>query len=135
MLALLVALVTAIGGFSAKIGIHYFKPILWMIFVHFMLFFWMSIYIFAIEKGRSIVLEWKTNKTHIGLTVVIALSAFILGAIALNISKLSYITFASRLSIFFSVLLGIFVLREKYGYIKLLASLFIFFGVILISLG
>jgi drug/metabolite transporter (DMT)-like permease len=54
---------------------------------------------------------------------------------ALKISKVSYLGAVRNVSIVFGVLLGGFFLKEGYGKIRLIASLFIFGGIFLISLS
>jgi drug/metabolite transporter (DMT)-like permease len=95
------------------------------------------LFIFVAAKNRTsqIKEEAKSNKRNLLLMGVLNFFASLLVLYALKISKVSYLGAVRNVSIVFGVLLGSFFLKEGYGKIRLIASLFIFGGIFLISLS
>lgn len=107
--------------------------LLYLIFVFMVLF----LFIFVAGKNRTsqIKEEAKSNKRNLLLMGILNFFASLLVLYALKISKVSYLGAVRNASIVFGVLLGSFFLKEGYGKIRLIASLFIFGGIFLISLS
>jgi drug/metabolite transporter (DMT)-like permease len=107
--------------------------LLYLIFAFMVLF----LFIFVLVKNRAsqIKEEAKSNKRNLLLMGILNFLASLLVLYALEIGKVSYVGAARNVSIVFGVLLGSFFLKEGYGKIRLIASLFIFGGIFLISLS
>jgi len=100
--------------------------LLYLIFGFMVLF----LFIFVAGKNRTsqIKEEAKSNKRNLLLMGILNFFASLLVLYALKISKVSYLGAVRNVSIVFGVLLGGFFLKEGYGKIRLIASLFIFWG-------
>jgi drug/metabolite transporter (DMT)-like permease len=107
--------------------------LLYLIFVFMVLF--LFLFLFATSKISEIKEETKENKRNLLLMGVLTFFASLLVLFALRIGKVSYVGAVRNVSIVFGVLLGSFFLKEGYGKIRLIASLFIFGGIFLISIG
>jgi drug/metabolite transporter (DMT)-like permease len=107
--------------------------LLYLIFGFMVLF----LFIFVAAKNRTSQIreEAKSNKRNLLLMGILNFFASLLVLYALKISKVSYLGAVRNVSIVFGVLLGSFFLKEGYGKIRLIASLFIFGGILLISLS
>jgi uncharacterized membrane protein len=95
------------------------------------------LFIFVAAKNRTsqIKEETKSNKRNLLLMGILNFLASLLVFYALEIGKVSYVGAVRNVSIVFGVLLGSFLLKEGYGKIRLIASLFIFGGILLISVS
>jgi drug/metabolite transporter (DMT)-like permease len=107
--------------------------LLYLIFGFMVLF----LFIFVTAKNRAFQIkeEAKSNRRNLLLMGILNFFASLLVLYALEISKVSYMGAARNVSIVFGVLLGSFFLKEGYGKIRLIASLFIFGGIFLISVS
>jgi drug/metabolite transporter (DMT)-like permease len=107
--------------------------LLYLIFVFMVLF--LFLFLLATSKISEIKEETKENKRNLLLMGILTFFASLLVLFALKIGKVSYVGAVRNVSIVFGVLLGSFFLKEGYGKIRLIASLFIFGGIFLISVS
>ena len=107
--------------------------LLYLIFVFMVLF--LFLFLFATSKISEIKEETRENKRNLLLMGILTFFASLLVLFALKIGKVSYVGAVRNVSIVFGVLLGSFFLKEGYGKIRLIASLFIFGGIFLISVS
>jgi drug/metabolite transporter (DMT)-like permease len=91
---------------------------------------------YVLAKGRlTLKKEWQIKKVPILIVGFLDLFAYLMILFALRISKVSYVAAAREVSIVFSVLFGILLLKEENTPQKLVGSILITLGVIFIGLG
>ena len=78
--------------------------------------------------------EWRRNRRNILLVALIQFLGYLLILYAMTLTKVSYIVAIRQISVVFAVLMGTAVLKEKYSFVRLVASAFIFLGVFLIGI-
>lgn len=88
-------------------------------------------YLMRTRRGR-IVAEWRAHRYRIGLAGMIAMAGYLLALYALQIERVGYVTAVRQLSIVFGVVLGSLLLGEPHRRIRLMASLVMFLGTVLI---
>lgn len=84
---------------------------------------------------RNIKQEWLINKKIIAVAGMSGVIAYPLVLAAMRLSQVSYVGAVRNVGIIFGVLMGVYGLKEKYGVIRIIASIVIAAGVILIGLG
>ena len=131
-LALLTALLVSLYSIVDKIGVSRMHP---FIFYYLLLLPRLTLYVPYVFKTRhpSIMPEWRRNKRNILLVALIQFLGYLLILYAMTLTKVSYIVAIRQISVVFAVLMGTAVLKEKYGFVRLVASAFIFLGVFLIG--
>lgn len=132
-LALLTGLATA--GYSTvdKAGVGQVNPFLYIYLVFVVSAVLLAPYM--VYKSEMVIREWRENKKGIAAVAVMNFSAYLLVLFAMTTSKVSYVSSVREISVVFAALLGILVLREPFGGMKILGSLFIFSGIVCIALA
>lgn len=131
--ALLAALGTTIYSISDKIGVTTISPIQYS--------FWLGIIIPSlliitivprkgIEKIRD---ELDGSIVRISLSAILMRGGYLLVLFAMSIAQVSYILALRQVSVVLGALLGIVLLKEKYGKIRLISSIIILIGVYLLG--
>jgi drug/metabolite transporter (DMT)-like permease len=133
--ALLTALFVAFYSVNDKKGVGFVFPFLYIYLT------WMFITLFYLpiiltNKNRSDIKdEWKHNNKSIMLAGFLVILSYVLTLFAFRIDKVSYIVSLRQLNVVFGVILGSFILKEKYGKIRIIASLIMFIGFVLVSIA
>lgn len=81
---------------------------------------------------RPIRAEWQAHWKRILPAAALGVSGYLLALFAFRIEHVGYVTAVRQSSIIFGVLLGTVLLREPYGRVRLIGSLVMFAGMILI---
>lgn len=87
------------------------------------------------RKREAIKTEWKLNKFKAGIVAVLLSSAYFLVLIAMSQSQVSYTSAVREVSIVFGSIIGTVYLKEKFAEKKILGTLFIFIGILLIAIS
>jgi len=111
-----------------KVGVSYIHPIIYIWFLFLISSSIFTFYIFHVKTKDSIKEEWKINKKLILIGSFIAIFGYSLILIAFTIERVSYVVGLRQLSVVFAVILGIYLLKEKYKGIRFSAAALIFIG-------
>lgn len=118
-----------------KFGAKFVHPILYVYFFELISLLILSFVVVFRKRGLTkMKYEWKENKLHIilvGITIILSYSLIIL---VMRVAPVSYIVAVREVGIIFGVILGIFVLKEKYGKVRFISSVLIFLGIVLIGI-
>lgn len=88
------------------------------------------------SKGLAAVWHtWRVNRGTIILAGLLTFAAYGMVLTAMSLSRVSYVAPAREVGIVIGVLMGIFLLKEHFGMGRLLGSIFIIIGLILIALS
>jgi uncharacterized membrane protein len=131
-LALLTALLVSLYSIVDKIGVQHVYP---LTFYYLLLLTRLVLYVPFVFTTRhtSVMPEWRRNKRNILLIGIIQFLSYLLILYAMTLTKVSYIVAIRQISVVFGVLAGTALLKERYGLVRFVASLFIFLGVFLIG--
>ena len=123
-----------IAGYSLvdKIGVQVVFPP-----VYIYLMFGISLLLLSpvvmVRHAAAIKTEWQVNKILIIINGILVLATYLLILFAFQISKVSYVVAAREVSIVFSAIFGIVALREKNACQKIIGSVLITLGVVVIG--
>jgi len=118
-----------------KVGVSFIHVVLYVYFIHFFAFLLFTPYIFYVKDKLSIKKEWAINKKTILINGFLQIFGYLLILIAFTIEKVSYVVGLRQISVIFAVILGIYLLKEKYKGIRFSAAALIFIGAFLISIA
>jgi drug/metabolite transporter (DMT)-like permease len=85
------------------------------------------------KKREAIAEEWKSNKRNVFIVALLLSSAYFLVLVAMTQSQVSYTSAVREVSIVFGSIIGTVYLKEKFAEKKILGTLFIFAGILLIA--
>lgn len=133
-----IALLTGltIGSYSVvdKVGVGYAGPISYL-FLTFGVSAIVLLPYMWLAKSRAVRREWRDNRLSILAVGALSLCGFLLVLFALTTSKVSYVSPVREISVVFGAVLGALVLREPFARVKMIGSVLIFAGIVLISLA
>ncbi len=134
--ALLTGLTIAIYSLIDKIGVTHADPFIYIYFLFLGSWLALSPYAF-LKKGflSAVTKEWHQNRLIILLVGFLCFSTYLIVLYAMQIGKVSYIVSVRESSILMSVLFGMFFLKEQLNRQKVIGSLLIFCGIILIGIS
>ncbi|MFC9773979.1 DMT family transporter [Paenibacillus chitinolyticus] len=87
----------------------------------------------AVLSSRQLSSEWKLNGKRIVLGAVLNTGSYLLFLLALAYAPVAHVSPVREIGTVFATLLGIFVLKEKQGTLRILSSLVITAGIMLIG--
>jgi len=124
------------AGYSLvdKIGVNIVHPPLYIYLMYVITLLLLTPYVF-VKTRRDLKKEWQINKLKILVVGLLNLFTYLMILFALQISKVSYVAAVREVSIVFSALIGIVLLREKNAPQKLFGAILICSGVVLIGLS
>lgn len=129
------ALFSAFYSVNDKMGVRCVQPFIYIYITWIVLSIFYLPIIFSKNNRKDIKFEWKDNKKSILISAFLVLFSYLLTLFAFTIDKVSYIVSLRQLSAVFGVILGTFVLKEKYGKIRLFASIIMFIGFFLVIIA
>lgn len=134
--ALFTGLTIAIYSLIDKIGVTQVDPFIYI----YLLFLgsWLSLSPYALmKKGflSAVKKEWRQNRLIVLLVGFLCFSTYLIVLYAMQNGKVSYIVSVRESSILMSVLFGIFFLKEQFNKQKVIGSLLIFCGIVLIGIS
>jgi uncharacterized membrane protein len=93
----------------------------------------LSGYIVTCKKKGALRREWDLNRRSILVCGVLGIFGYFLILAAFTLERVSYVVGLRQISIIFSVLLGLFVLKERQGRQRMVSAAMIFAGILLIA--
>jgi len=125
-----------IAGYSLvdKIGVNIVHPPVYIYLMFVITLLLLTPYVLVKER-RDLKKEWQINKKKILIVGFLQLFTYMMILFALQMSKVSYVAAVREVSIVFSALIGIVLLREKSAPQKLCGAVLICAGVVLIGLS
>jgi uncharacterized membrane protein len=87
------------------------------------------------RKETSFWKVWNESKKDILIIAVLQNAAYLLVLMALQVSKVSYVTAFRQVGVLFGAVMGIFLLKESYWKTRMTGALILTLGLILIGLA
>ena len=133
--AILTGLTITLYTLVDKVGVGHVQPFLYMYMINVGAAIGLAPYI-AFKYGMTPVRrEWQSNAWPILTASLLVFLAYGLVLTAFSFSQVSYVAPAREVGIVFGVLLGVLVLKERFGQGRLLGSTLIVLGLTLIALS
>ena len=125
----------AVAGYSLvdKHAVTRFHPVAFAFVYPWFSIALLSGYLALVRKGAALRKEWQVNRRSVIICGVLGIFGYFLILTALSFERISYVVGLRQISIVFSVLLGVIVLKERHGRQRMISSIMIFIGVFLIA--
>ena len=133
--ALAAGFIYSIGSVAEKTGVKNYSPWYFTYLLVIVMLVLMSANLLRPKYRNHIMAEWRENWRLILCSGPIMMASFLTFRYGLNMAQVSYAVPVRQVSILVGVLIGILLLGESYGRIRLFASLIILAGAVLIRFG
>lgn len=136
MFALLTGLTIASYSLIDKAGVKYANPLVYVYGLIGLQTLLLLPYIVARRRG-AVVAAWHTSRNAVIVGGILHIGTYliVLAAMKVSGSKIGYIVPLRETSIVFATLLGVLILKERIGNIRIAGSVLIAIGVLAIALG
>jgi len=131
--ALLTLLAVAAYSIVDKQAVMRFHPVAFAFIYPWFSILLLSGYITAVKKKGALRQEWRVNRWSILTCGVLGIFGYFLILVAFSLERISYVVGLRQISVVFSVLLGVIILKERHGRQRMLSAVMIFIGVFLIA--
>jgi len=131
--ALLTLLAVAAYSLVDKQAVTRFHPVAFAFIYPWFSMALLSGYITTVKREGALRREWRTNRRSILACGVLGIFGYFLILVAFSLERISYVVGLRQISIVFSVLLGVILLKERHGRQRMLSAVMIFIGVFLIA--
>ena len=118
-----------------KLGVEHTQPFLYMYLLTIGSAIGLAPYILFKYGLAPIRREWQLNARPILAAGLLVFLAYGLALTAFSLSQVSYIAPAREIGIVFGVLMGVFIIKERFGRGRILGSAFIILGLTSIALS
>lgn len=133
--AMLTGLVNAVQSVWDKVGVSYVNPFLYMYLLAFGGAIVLTPYMVSAHGKGTVLIEGQRNKKTIPVAGLLMFLAYGLVLLAMQFTRVSYVTPAREVGIIIGVVLGIIFLGEPFGKGRIIGSCLIATGVVLISIA
>ena len=133
--ALLTGVTIAVYALVDKRGVGQVQPFLYMYLMTLGSAVGLTPYIFHAKGIGAIQREWRVNFVPIVVAGLLTFLGYALVLTAFSLSRVSYVAPAREVGIVIGVLMGVFLLKERFGAGRLLGSGFILGGLVFIALS
>lgn len=131
--AFVAALGTTVYSISDKMGVTAVDPLLYSFWLGFVITGMLSL---AIVKRRGVSLlreELRGSVFRVSVSGVLVKGGYILVLVAMSMAQVSYILALRQVSVVLGAALGVVLLKEKYGGVRIVGSMIIFVGVYMLG--
>ncbi len=117
-----------------RVGVRYVPPVTYLYLVFLVAGVLLAPYMLR-ARGRQVAEEWRAHKLQVAAVAVMSMTAYVMVLYVMRTTMVGYVSAVRESSVIFAALLGTLALRESFGGQKVLGSVVIFAGVILIALA
>ena len=131
--AFVAALGTTVYSISDKMGVTAVDPLLYSFWLGFVITGMLSL---VIVKRRGVNLireELRGSLFRVSVAGVLMKGGYMLVLVAMSLAQVSYILALRQVSVVLGAALGVVLLKERYGGVRIVGSMIIFFGVYLLG--
>jgi len=134
-LALAGALFLSFGSLIDKVGVSVVDPFLYAVLFFDIVALFFSFQVAKRCTAKALFIQWYRSRKRLLVLGVVGLPSYALVLLAMSLSQVSYVISARQVSVVIGVLLGILLLGERQGKLRLLAAVLICVGVAIIGLA
>ncbi len=131
--ALLAAFGTTIYSISDKLGVTAVDPLLYSFWLGFSVTGMLTVAIIKRRGVERIRNEFKANLPRITVSGILMKGGYMMVLYAMSLAQVSYILALRQISVVLGALMGVIFLGEKYGKVRIIGSVIIFFGVYILG--
>jgi len=131
--ALLTLLAVAAYSIVDKQAVTHFHPVAFAFIYPWFSLLLLSGYITTAKQKGTLRREWRRNRRSILVCGVLGIFGYFLILVAFSLERVSYVVGLRQISVVFSVLLGVILLKERHGRQRMISAVMIFIGVFLIA--
>ncbi len=131
--AFVAALGTTVYSISDKMGVTAVDPLLYSFWLGFVETGMLSIVIVRRRGVGTIKEELRGSLLRISVAGVLMKGGYMLVLVAMSLAQVSYILALRQVSVVLGAVLGVLLLKEKYGGVRIVGSMIIFLGVYLLG--
>lgn len=131
--ALLTLLAVAAYSIVDKQAVTHFHPVAFAFIYPWFSILLLSGYITTAKQKGTLRREWRRNRRSILACGVLGIFGYFLILVAFSLERISYVVGLRQISVVFSVLLGVILLKERHGRQRMISAVMIFIGVFLIA--
>ena len=131
--AVLTGLTIAAYAIVDKKGVSLVQPFLYMYLMTVGAAMGLAPYILARWGTSAVVREWRSNAKPILVASILVFFGYGLVLTAFSMSRVSYVSPAREVGIVIGVLMGVFILKERFGTTRIIGSGVVVLGLVLIA--
>ncbi|MCD6263910.1 EamA family transporter, partial [Candidatus Bathyarchaeota archaeon] len=132
-LALLTAFWTSLYSLIDKMGVTAVDPLQYAFWLDFFIAAFLTPVVLLRRGWSATVSEWRRSSLRVLVSGFLMRFGYVLVLLAMSLTQVSYILAVRQLSVVIGATLGVGLLGEKYGGVRLLGSLIIFMGVLILG--
>ncbi|RJS88975.1 hypothetical protein CW700_06025 [Candidatus Bathyarchaeota archaeon] len=132
-LALLTAFWTSLYSLIDKMGVMAVDPLQYAFWLDFFIAAFLTPVVLLRRGWSATVSEWRRSSLRVLVSGFLMRFGYVLVLLAMSLTQVSYILAVRQLSVVIGAALGVGLLGEKYGGVRLLGSLIIFMGVLILG--
>ena len=134
-LALLGALFLSFGSAIDKVGVGVVHPFLYAVLFLDIEALFFSSQLLRRRSAKDLFIQWFRSRKRLVIAGIVGVPSYALVLLAMSLSQVSYVITARQISVVIGVILGIALLGEREGKLRLLAAALICVGVAIIGLA
>ncbi len=131
--AFVAALGTTVYSISDKMGVTAVDPLLYSFWLGFVITGMLSIVIVGRRGVSAVREELRGSLLRVSFAGVLMKGGYVLVLVAMSLAQVSYILALRQVSVVLGAALGVALLKEKYGGVRIVGSIIIFLGVYLLG--
>lgn len=131
--AFVAALGTTVYSISDKLGVTAVEPLLYSFWLGFVVTGMLSIVIVSRIGLGTIREELRGSLFRVSVAGVLMKGGYVLVLVAMSLAQVSYILALRQVSVVLGAALGVALLKERYGGVRIVGSIIIFLGVYLLG--
>ena len=131
--AFVAALGTTVYSISDKMGVTAVDPLLYSFWLGFIITGMLSLVIVRRRGVGNIKKELKGSVFRVSVAGVLMKGGYMLVLVAMSLAQVSYILALRQVSVVLGAALGVALLKERYGGVRIVGSVIIFLGVYLLG--
>jgi drug/metabolite transporter (DMT)-like permease len=131
--ALLTALWTTAYSLSDKVGVTKVNPLIYAFWLEAFILLPMTPVVLHRRGWSTIAREWRESRIQATVAGFLMRFGYVLVLVAMSLMQVSYILALRQLSVVLGAAAGVFLLKERYGRVRLLSSVIMFIGVYILA--
>ena len=131
--ALLAAMGTTIYSITDKLGVTAVNPLLYSFWLGFFVTLMLTVTIIIRRGLTPLRNELESNLTRSTVSGVLMRGGYMMVLYAMSLAQVSYILALRQISVVLGALMGVTLLSEKYGRVRIIGSVIIFLGVYILG--
>lgn len=130
--AIISAIGTTVYSITDKLGVTTVNPLLYSFWLGFFVTGMMTVTV-VYRKGVDSIRNEMKNPFRVSIAGVLMRGGYMMVLYAMSIAPVSYILALRQVSVVIGALMGVVILKESYGRVRIIGSIIIFFGIFILG--